>query len=71
MALCYNFTRVLNIIGFNTFIAYLAKRAAENSSLLFQSAAAALRLVKTLLAAICGEIMRKSAIAPFRFTPAG
>jgi hypothetical protein len=27
MALCYNFTRVLNIIGFNTFMAYLVERA--------------------------------------------
>ena len=26
MALCYNFTRVLNILGLNRFMAYLAKR---------------------------------------------
>ena len=29
MALCYNFTRVLNILGFDAFIAYLAKRRAQ------------------------------------------
>jgi len=27
MALCYNFTRVLNILGFDRFLAYLAKKA--------------------------------------------
>src|SRR3974377_2624561 len=27
MALCYNFTRVLNILGFDRFIAYLAEKA--------------------------------------------
>jgi hypothetical protein len=26
MALCYNFTRVLNILGLDRFMAYLAKR---------------------------------------------
>src|ERR1700752_333579 len=27
MALCYNFTRVLNILGFDRFVAYLAEKA--------------------------------------------
>jgi transposase len=33
MALCYNFTRVLNILGFDGFIDYLAKRAAARAIL--------------------------------------
>ena len=33
MALCYNFSRVLNIIGFDRFIAHLAQRAAERAIL--------------------------------------
>ena len=35
MALCYNFTRVLNILGFEGFIDYLAKRAAASAILAF------------------------------------
>jgi hypothetical protein len=27
MALCYNFTRVLNILGFERFVAYMAAKA--------------------------------------------
>jgi transposase len=33
MALCYNFTRVLNILGFDGFMDYLAKRAAARTIL--------------------------------------
>ena len=70
MALCYNFARVLNIIGFDGFIAHLAKRMAEDAVLLLQSTAAARRLVKTFLTALCEKIAPKSAIAWLRFTPA-
>ena len=35
MALCYNFSRVLSILGFDNFIAYLAKRHPYWASLLF------------------------------------
>jgi DDE family transposase/transposase-like protein DUF772 len=48
MALCYNFTRVLNIIGFDNFTAYLA-RVAERLFLFLCLATAALGRVKTLL----------------------
>jgi hypothetical protein len=41
MALCYNFTRVLNIIGFDRFAAHLARQMAENVCLLLKDAAAA------------------------------
>jgi len=38
MALCYNFSRVLNILGLEGFIAYLVKRAADRAILLVLSA---------------------------------
>jgi transposase len=70
MALCYNFTRVLNIIGFDRFIAYLAKRTAEHVISLAHRAAAALRFTKTLLRALGEPISPKLAIARLHFTPA-
>jgi len=71
MALCYNFTRVLNIIGFDGFIAHLAKRMVEDAVLLIQSTQAVLRLAKALVTALCDEIGLKSAISQLHFTPAG
>ena len=65
MALCYNFTRVLNILGFGRFTAYLASRLGELARLLLQSAATALHLAKTLLAAPGEQIAAKSEIARF------
>jgi len=41
MALCYNFTRVLNIIGFDGFTTHLARLVAERALLLLRTAAAA------------------------------
>jgi transposase len=69
MALCYNFTRVLNIIGFDGFTAYLAKRMAEQTRLILQSASAVPHLFKILLAIVCVAINPNSAIARLRFTP--
>lgn len=71
MALCYNFTRVLNIIGFDHFVTYLAKRMTEHALLLAYWAAAALRFTKMLLRALCEEISPKPAIGRLHFTPAG
>lgn len=68
MALCYNFTRVLNIIGFDGLIAHLAKRLAV---LLLQCTAAASRSTKTLLTAFCTGIARTSAPARLHFTSVG
>src|SRR5262245_19070430 len=70
MALCYNFTRVLNTIGFDGFTAYLARRMAEQARLLLQSLATAVHLTKALLAALDELFAPKSAIVRFRFTPA-
>jgi transposase len=68
MALCYNFTRVLNIIGFDGFTTHLARLVAERALLLLRTAAAAWRRAKMLLAAICEQITPKSAIARPRLT---
>jgi transposase len=70
MALCYNFTRVLNIIGFDRFIACLAKRMAEHVHLLAHRVAAVRRLTKAFLLALGEEISQKPAIAHLHFTPA-
>jgi len=67
MALCYNFTRVLNIIGFDRFIAYMAEKA----RLLFPTALeAALHCAGTLLTGFRMGIMKKSAIIRLRFITA-
>jgi transposase len=70
MALCYNFTRVLNIIGFEGFTAHLAALMAETALLLLHSTAVALRRAKTLLAALGAQITPKSAAVRLRFTSA-
>jgi len=57
MALCYNFTRVLNIIGFDRFMAYLAKR----DLLFLQSVTTALRLIKAVLVAMAPKSATSSA----------
>lgn len=52
MVLCYNFTRVLTIIGMDRFIAWLAERASYWLILLPTPTKAALRGIKNLLAAL-------------------
>jgi hypothetical protein len=61
MALCYNFSRVLNIIGVDRLIAYFAKRAGKSSILcLLNALAVALRGPKTLVARLWVRISSKS-----------
>jgi transposase len=63
MALCYNFTRVLNILGFDGFTADLAKRMAEQSILILQSAiATSLHRIRAFLALICVGTTEESPI---------
>jgi transposase len=66
MALCYNFTRVLNIIGFDKFTAHLARMAEQAVFLLLLLAAAALRGHRTLLAGRCKKISKQPAIIRLR-----
>jgi transposase len=68
MALCYNFSRVLNIIGLDGFMAYLAKRMAELMLLnLYAAARAALRLLTSVLAPVWHRMAHKPAVFRLRF----
>lgn len=66
MALCYNFTRALSILGFDKFTAHLA-RIAERIILLLQRAAAVWDCAKTLPAGLCVEITSKPLIRRLHF----
>jgi hypothetical protein len=59
MALCYNFTRALKILGFNGFMAYLAERIAAILS--FLTPAAAICRPTSLVGRIWSAITQKSA----------
>src|SRR2546423_2486085 len=68
MALCYNFMRVLSILGFERFTAYLARRAAELKLLDHDVGAIALvRFTVTFSTAVWRRIVQKPAIIPPRF----
>lgn len=64
MALCYNFARVLNILGFDRFIAYLRKRAADFLCLL--CLVAAIGRVSAFMASIWAKLTEKSVQIRFR-----
>ena len=67
MALCYNFTRVLNILGFDRFMAYLA----EKPLLPRQNALiAALHGIRLALKPFRTRIISWFAISRFRAVPA-
>ena len=70
MALCYNFTRVLNILGFDRFTAYLAEklRVARNRCLV--TLADALRAIRLVSGRFRVNIALSLATAPFRDIPA-
>jgi transposase len=62
MALCYNFTRVLNILGLDRLAAYLAARRAQRAFLLLlRAAAAAKRRAAALLPLLPAATAEKSA----------
>jgi hypothetical protein len=68
MALCYNFSRVLAIIGLDDLIAYFAKRAADVSSLRLRIAAtAAMDRLRTLPAQFRAAIRSKPAESRLRW----
>ncbi len=68
MALCYNFTRVLNILGFERFVAYMAARALAACERLL---AAALHLIQLVPEAFWTQIGSRIAISGLRPSPAG
>ena len=65
MALCYNFTRALNILGFERFVAYLAAKAL---ALCEYTRAAVIYCVQFVLRAFCAQIGSRLDIS--RFGPA-
>ena len=67
MVLCYNFTRVLNILGFDRFVAYMVEKArvARESGL-----ASALRSIPLVLKAFQASIAVWFAVVTLRATPA-
>ena len=71
MALCYNFTRVLTILGMDRFIARLAQWVAEMAFWLLHGGAAVLRRLKTALAPIGEKFASKSMAIQVRLHPIG
>ena len=70
MALCYNFTRVLNILGFERFTAYLAEKLRLAHSRSPVTSAAALRSIPLVSKRFWASIVLSLAITPFRATSA-
>jgi transposase len=71
MALCYYFTRVLNILGMDRFMARLAKWVAQTAFWLLGSGALVLRRLKTALAAIGEQLAAKCSTSRVRLRPTG
>jgi len=67
MALCYNFTRILNILGFDRFVAHMAEQArvARESGL-----GSALRSIRLVLQTFQANIALWLAVVTLRATPA-
>jgi len=71
MALCYNFARVLSIIGFDRFLACLAKKTAERALLRLLSATVTAIWRSGILLGLFRPIMTRMAqTTPLRFNPA-
>lgn len=66
MALCYNFTRALNILGFESFMTWMAKLLGSIQSAL----AAALECIRFVLGAYWTKITSRSAAWPLVLIPA-
>ena len=66
MALCYNFTRVLNILGFDRFTAYLAEKASADLESLLMAIVPALRSLPLVLRRFCTDIMLRLEAAAYR-----
>jgi hypothetical protein len=72
MALCYNFTRVLNILGFDGFTGYLARRRAERAlALPPRAVAAVIRHATAAVTRLWAAMIQKSTPIAFRLNPAG
>jgi hypothetical protein len=67
MALCYNFTRVLNILGFEGFVGYMAEKA---RAALQYTLAAALHRIQLVLEAFWSPTTSQFALSWLAPTPA-
>jgi transposase len=70
MALCYNFARVLNILGFDGFTAYLASRRARARAAVMHASSALRDRIGALLASFRIAITPKPVNAPSPLNPA-
>jgi transposase len=70
MALCYNFARVLNILGFDGFTAYLARRRARARAAVIHAAGVLRGRIGALLAAFRTAITPKPVNPPSPLSPA-
>jgi transposase len=70
MALCYNFARVLNILGFDGFIAYLARRKQQRALALLARATAAPRRVRAFMQPLRAIATAKPTTIRLRLNPA-
>jgi hypothetical protein len=67
MALCYNFTRVLTILGLDRFMAYLARRHSNSANFLLKAIIAVAGCLRTGMARIKAHIGRNTAAIPLGF----
>jgi Transposase DDE domain len=70
MALCYNFTRALNILGFDRFTAYCAEKLQAACKRGFVILAAALRPIPLVPKRFQPKIVLSLVMLPFRAIPA-
>lgn len=71
MALCYNLARMLNILGFDDFVAFFARRAAERAILrVLRPVTSALGRVIAFMGRFSAKSRQNSAIISFRFSAA-
>jgi hypothetical protein len=71
MALCYNLARVINILGFDGFVAFFARRAAERAILrVLRAITPAIGLANASIKGFSAKLVRNSAIICFRFSTA-
>jgi transposase len=70
MALCYNFTRALNILGFDRLMAHLSRQAHAVRKGFLAALVPALRSIPLVLQPSCANIMLWLAVVPLRVIPA-
>jgi len=71
MALCYNLARVLNIIGFDSFVAFFAGRVAERAILrVLRAITPVIGVANASIKRFSAKLVRNSVVICFRFSTA-